>query len=190
MEALTAVAVAALTVYDMVKAVDKAMIIGDIRLAEKRGGKSGEYIARARRSERMEPDIRTHRRSAVPRDGTVPERDGRRQRERRRPFGASPARNSSRACATSRSGSQRSGWRPASASRSSPRAGPSGFRSISRSWPRGAVPVPVYPTLAGRPGPLHPAGLRRRNCRRLHAAPAREDPGRSVISCRRFRRSS
>lgn len=43
MEALTAVAVAALTIYDMVKAVDKAMVIGDIRLMEKRGGKSGEY---------------------------------------------------------------------------------------------------------------------------------------------------
>jgi cyclic pyranopterin phosphate synthase len=40
MEALTAVAVAALTIYDMVKAVDKAMVIGDIRLLEKRGGKS------------------------------------------------------------------------------------------------------------------------------------------------------
>ena len=40
MEALTAVAVAALTIYDMVKAVDKAMIISDIRLIEKRGGKS------------------------------------------------------------------------------------------------------------------------------------------------------
>ena len=33
----------------MVKAIDKAMIIDDIHLAEKRGGKSGEYIARARR---------------------------------------------------------------------------------------------------------------------------------------------
>jgi len=43
MEALTAVAVAALTIYDMVKAVDKAMVIGDICLLEKRGGKSGEY---------------------------------------------------------------------------------------------------------------------------------------------------
>jgi len=42
MEALTAVAVAALTIYDMVKAVDKAMVIGDIRLIDKRGGKS-EY---------------------------------------------------------------------------------------------------------------------------------------------------
>ena len=40
MEALTAVAVAALTIYDMVKAVDNAMVIGDIRLMEKRGGKS------------------------------------------------------------------------------------------------------------------------------------------------------
>ena len=44
MEALTAVAVAALTIYDMVKAVDKDMIIGDICLVEKRGGKSGHYI--------------------------------------------------------------------------------------------------------------------------------------------------
>jgi cyclic pyranopterin phosphate synthase len=43
MEALTAVAVAALTVYDMLKAVDKAMVIGDIRLMEKRGGQGGEY---------------------------------------------------------------------------------------------------------------------------------------------------
>jgi cyclic pyranopterin phosphate synthase len=43
MEALTAVAVAALTLYDMVKAVDKAMVIGEICLWEKTGGKSGEY---------------------------------------------------------------------------------------------------------------------------------------------------
>jgi cyclic pyranopterin phosphate synthase len=43
MEALTAVAVAALTIYDMVKAVDRAMVIGEICLLEKRGGKSGEY---------------------------------------------------------------------------------------------------------------------------------------------------
>jgi cyclic pyranopterin phosphate synthase len=45
MEALTAVAVAALTIYDMVKAVDKAMVIGDIRLVSKRGGRSGDYRA-------------------------------------------------------------------------------------------------------------------------------------------------
>jgi cyclic pyranopterin phosphate synthase len=46
MEALTAVAVAALTVYDMVKAVDKAMVISDIRLAYKAGGRSGTYRRR------------------------------------------------------------------------------------------------------------------------------------------------
>ena len=44
MEALTAVAVAALTIYDMVKAVDKTMVIGDIRLMFKSGGRSGTYI--------------------------------------------------------------------------------------------------------------------------------------------------
>ena len=43
MEALTAVAVAALTIYDMCKAVDKSMTITDICLLEKRGGKSGTY---------------------------------------------------------------------------------------------------------------------------------------------------
>jgi cyclic pyranopterin phosphate synthase len=45
MEALTAVSIAALTIYDMVKAVDKTMTIGDIRVIEKRGGRSGEYRA-------------------------------------------------------------------------------------------------------------------------------------------------
>lgn len=45
MEALTAVSMAALTVYDMVKAVDKAMIISDVRLALKDGGKSGLFEA-------------------------------------------------------------------------------------------------------------------------------------------------
>lgn len=43
MEALTAVSVAALTVYDMVKAVDKEMVITDIILVEKTGGRSGHY---------------------------------------------------------------------------------------------------------------------------------------------------
>jgi cyclic pyranopterin phosphate synthase len=43
MEALTAVAIAALTIYDMVKAVDKTMIIGDIRLVFKSGGRSGVF---------------------------------------------------------------------------------------------------------------------------------------------------
>jgi cyclic pyranopterin phosphate synthase len=46
MEALTAVSVAALTIYDMLKAVDRGMVIGDIRLALKEGGKSGRYEAR------------------------------------------------------------------------------------------------------------------------------------------------
>jgi cyclic pyranopterin phosphate synthase len=44
MEALTAVSVAALTIYDMVKAVEKTARIEDIRLVEKRGGKSGDVI--------------------------------------------------------------------------------------------------------------------------------------------------
>ena len=45
MEALTAVSVAALTVYDMCKAVDRGMQITDIRLTQKSGGKSGDYSA-------------------------------------------------------------------------------------------------------------------------------------------------
>ena len=45
MEALVAVAAAALTLYDMLKAVDRAMVIGPIRLREKRGGRSGDYRA-------------------------------------------------------------------------------------------------------------------------------------------------
>jgi cyclic pyranopterin phosphate synthase len=44
MEALTAVSIAALTVYDMVKAAEKTMRIGNIRLVEKRGGRSGDAI--------------------------------------------------------------------------------------------------------------------------------------------------
>ncbi len=46
MEALTAVSIAALTVYDMLKAADRGMEIGGIRLALKEGGKSGRYEAR------------------------------------------------------------------------------------------------------------------------------------------------
>jgi cyclic pyranopterin phosphate synthase len=44
MEALTAVSAAALTIYDMCKAVDREMIIGEIRLLEKHGGKSGSFV--------------------------------------------------------------------------------------------------------------------------------------------------
>lgn len=47
MEALTAVSVAALTLYDMLKAVDRGMVIGEIALWEKRGGRSGTYRRRA-----------------------------------------------------------------------------------------------------------------------------------------------
>lgn len=47
MEALTAASVACLTIYDMAKAVDRAMIISDIRLTSKTGGKSGDYKAEA-----------------------------------------------------------------------------------------------------------------------------------------------
>jgi cyclic pyranopterin phosphate synthase len=45
MEALTAVSVACLTIYDMLKAADKAMVIGAVRLLEKTGGRSGTYRA-------------------------------------------------------------------------------------------------------------------------------------------------
>jgi len=45
MEVLTAVSITALTIYDMAKAVDRTMRIGDIRLLEKRGGQHGDYLA-------------------------------------------------------------------------------------------------------------------------------------------------
>ena len=54
MEALTAVSVAALTIYDMCKAVDKAMVISDIRLLEKSGGKSGTFRRRESATETTE----------------------------------------------------------------------------------------------------------------------------------------
>ncbi len=44
MEAMTAASVAALAIYDMAKAIDRAMVIGPIRLVSKRGGRSGEFI--------------------------------------------------------------------------------------------------------------------------------------------------
>jgi cyclic pyranopterin phosphate synthase len=49
MEALTAAAVGLLTIYDMVKAVDRGMVIRDLRLEEKRGGKSGHYRRAAKK---------------------------------------------------------------------------------------------------------------------------------------------
>ena len=50
MEALTAVSVACLTIYDMLKAADKAMVLGDIRLVEKTGGRSGTYKVEGQKS--------------------------------------------------------------------------------------------------------------------------------------------
>ena len=55
MEALVAVAAAALTVYDMCKALDKGMEITDIYLVEKVGGKSGRYVRSRRRNARHSP---------------------------------------------------------------------------------------------------------------------------------------
>jgi cyclic pyranopterin monophosphate synthase len=52
MEALTAVAVACLTLYDMLKATDKAMVLEGIRLVEKTGGRSGTYRAVDHKRER------------------------------------------------------------------------------------------------------------------------------------------
>lgn len=48
MEALVAVSAALLTVYDMCKAVDRSMVVGGVRLLEKRGGRSGEFRAEGR----------------------------------------------------------------------------------------------------------------------------------------------
>jgi cyclic pyranopterin phosphate synthase len=45
MEALTAVTIALLTIYDMAKALDKRMVVGEVRLIRKTGGKSGDFIA-------------------------------------------------------------------------------------------------------------------------------------------------
>jgi cyclic pyranopterin phosphate synthase len=47
MEALTAVQVGLLTIYDMCKAADRDMVIGGVRVLEKRGGKSGDWVAAA-----------------------------------------------------------------------------------------------------------------------------------------------
>ena len=56
MEALTAAAVAALTVYDMTKALDKAIEIQDLYLLDKTGGKSGDFRKGAKEHESSQPD--------------------------------------------------------------------------------------------------------------------------------------
>jgi cyclic pyranopterin phosphate synthase len=53
MEALTAAAVGLLAIYDMLKAVDRGMTLGELRLEEKRGGKSGTYLRAPSRARRM-----------------------------------------------------------------------------------------------------------------------------------------
>jgi cyclic pyranopterin phosphate synthase len=63
MEALTAASVAALTVYDMVKAVDRAAVIESVRLVSKSGGKSGSYFAATGKS--APPRLNTPRKAAV-----------------------------------------------------------------------------------------------------------------------------
>lgn len=50
MEAITAVSVAALTIYDMCKSADKDMVISDIMLMEKRGGKSGDFVRKKKKN--------------------------------------------------------------------------------------------------------------------------------------------
>ncbi|HEY8416707.1 MAG TPA: cyclic pyranopterin monophosphate synthase MoaC [Limnochordales bacterium] len=70
MEALTAVAAAALTLYDMCKAVDRAMVITDIRLEEKRGGKSGTYVRGAAGRPAAQEPAGHH--AAPPREGERP----------------------------------------------------------------------------------------------------------------------
>jgi cyclic pyranopterin phosphate synthase len=66
MEALAAVAAAALTVYDMCKAIDRGMTISDIRLDEKRGGKSGIW-KREGAATAVRPSVRRPRRNAAKR---------------------------------------------------------------------------------------------------------------------------
>ncbi len=71
MEALTAVSVAGLTVYDMAKAVDKDMVIGEIKLLHKEGGKSGTYVRDDAAVEKPKPALRsrnTRNLRAVPKE--------------------------------------------------------------------------------------------------------------------------
>jgi cyclic pyranopterin phosphate synthase len=69
MEALTAVSVAALTLYDMVKAVDRAMTITDVELVAKSGGQSGDYRRAATRATAAGRPGRPRRRTAAGRGG-------------------------------------------------------------------------------------------------------------------------
>jgi cyclic pyranopterin phosphate synthase len=82
MEALTAVAVAALTIYDMVKAVDKTMVIGDIRLMSKTGGRSGNYVRQEGGTAERQEGKKAERQEG----GTAERQEGRKaERHKRRP---------------------------------------------------------------------------------------------------------
>lgn len=70
MEALTAASVAALTIYDMIKALDKSALITDIRLLTKTGGKSGAYDADAHPSRAPRPGMGSQGTPAAAVDGT------------------------------------------------------------------------------------------------------------------------
>ena len=111
MEALTAVQVGLLTIYDMCKAADRGMVMGEIRVLEKHGGKSGDWVAAGRPpadardalAEVLEANARVgglalERR----RDRGVGRRGGRARRRRtaRRTRSACSLRNSFRRCAT------------------------------------------------------------------------------------------
>jgi cyclic pyranopterin phosphate synthase len=67
MEALTAVSVAALTVYDMCKAIDRGMVIAEVGLDEKRGGKSGAWTRRAVAPAKKRPTVSRRARSRTSR---------------------------------------------------------------------------------------------------------------------------
>jgi len=78
MEALTAVTVAALTVYDMAKAVDRGMVLSDIRLVEKSGGASGDYRAQDE-SAAVSPKLKSRNMRATPYQRVEHTGDGRRR---------------------------------------------------------------------------------------------------------------
>ncbi len=81
MEALTAASMAALTIYDMVKAVDRAAVIGGVRLVSKSGGKSGDYAAPKKSEYRSTGSRGRARPSAILGEAALPRRDANAQRD-------------------------------------------------------------------------------------------------------------
>ena len=154
MEALTAAAVAALTVYDMVKGVDRGASIRDVRLLEKSGGKSGEWRPTGRDTPATRrPDVRAPRSSSrtagadrgdaigalvlTISDGVDCRHARRRERSRRSPNGwpSWVSRSSGRRCPTIRSRSpsaDRQGCAPSGARSSSAPAAPASGRATGR----------------------------------------------------------